>query len=81
MTDSAVNGLTHSGARERWGVPDAVEGSVNDPRERTEHGVSFNEKWVYYRSDGSQRLVYWYRYDCRGVLLESSDGSTTVESL
>lgn len=81
MTASEPAALSHSEARERWGLPDAVEGSVNDPRERSEHGISFNEKWTYFRSDGSRLLVYWYRYDCRGVLRESTNGSTAVERL
>ncbi len=73
--------LDHSAARERWGHPDVCEGSVNDPRERSEHGISFNEKWTYFCADGTRRLVYWYRYDCRGVLLEATNGSTSAESL
>jgi hypothetical protein len=81
VTASAVDELTHSRARERWGLPDAVEGSVNDPRERNEHGISFNEKWVYFGTNGEKRLVYWYRYDCRGVLREAADGSARAERL
>lgn len=73
--------LTHFEARERWGDPDGSEGSVNDPRTREEHGVRFNEKWVYHLSDGRRRLVYWHRYDCRGVRLEGPDGSVSEESL
>ena len=71
MTASA---LRHADARERWGMPDAWEGSVNDPRTRSEHGILFNEKWVYSLPDGGRRLVYWHRYDCRGVLVETAAG-------
>lgn len=81
MTASAGAALTHSSARERFGSPDAVEGSVNDPRERTENGISFNEKWTYFGADGSKRLVYWHRYDCRGVVREAPDGSTQPEPI
>ena len=62
MTASAFG---HADARERWGMPDAWEGSVNDPRTRSEHGIRFNEKWVYSLPDGARRIVYWHRYDCR----------------
>ncbi len=71
--------LTHHEARERWGVPDGSEGSVNDPRTHEEHGLEYNEKWVYFLPDGHKRLVYWHRYDCRGLLLEAPDGSVRAE--
>ena len=32
---------------QRWGTPAATVGSVNEPRERSENGVAFNEKWLY----------------------------------
>jgi hypothetical protein len=73
--------LTHGQARARWGLPDASEGSVNDPRTLEEHGLLYNEKWIYLQAEGARLLVYWHRYDCRGVLLEASDGSTRPEPL
>jgi len=73
--------LTHSAARERFGVPDEVEGSVNDPRTREENGVRWNEKWTYLLEHGDARIVYWHRYDCRGVFVASADGSAMRESL
>ena len=73
--------IGHHAARERWGLPDEVEGSVNDPRTREEHGVRWNERWVYHRTDGGRRLVYWHRYDCRAALHESADGSVAPERL
>ena len=78
--EPGTHSLTHAAARERWGLPDACEGSVNDPRQGSEHGIEFNEKWIYFRSDGGRRLVYWHHYDCRGVLLEAADGSATPET-
>lgn len=82
MTDSHdVAKLTHIEARNLWGLPDASEGSVNDPRTSEEHGVRFNEKWIYALPDGAKRLVYWHRYDCRGLLIESSDGTVQAGSL
>ena len=71
----------HIDARQRWGEPDAWEGSVNDPRTREEHGIRFNEKWIYRLPEGSQRLVYWHRYDCRGVLVESPSGEVRPEAI
>src|SRR5215469_8123327 len=40
------------------GTPDRTEGSLDDPREREEDGVRFNEKWIYTRG----------RRDARGLL-------------
>ncbi len=73
--------LTHAAARERFGVPDEVRGSVNDPRTLEENGVRWNEKWVYHLEKSERRIIYWHRYDCRGVFVASADGSATRESL
>lgn len=69
----------HGEARERWGEPAFVEGSVNDPRTREEHGIRFNEKWIYELPGGARRLVYWHRYDFRGAVLEHPDGRVERE--
>lgn len=74
-----ASGLTHHEARERWGLPDESAGNVNDPRTYEEHGVRFNEKWIYRLPDGGKRLVYWHRYDCRALLVEDADGSVHEE--
>ena len=82
MTDSHdVAKLTHIEARKRWGLPDTSEGSVNDPRTNEEHGVRFNEKWTYVLPSGAKRLVYWHRYDCRGLLIEAPDGTVEAGTL
>lgn len=73
--------LKHRDARDRWGIPDQSEGSVNNPRTLEEHGIRFNEKWVYFLEGGGRLLVYWHRYDCRGVLREAPDGSIAPEPL
>lgn len=73
--------LTHAAARERFGVADEVRGSVNDPRTLEENGVRWNEKWVYHLEHGERRIIYWHRYDCRGVFVASVDGSVTRASL
>ena len=71
----------HRAARERFGEPDEWEGSVNDPRTREEHGVRYNEKWIYLLPGGEERRVYWHRYDLRGVLRIRRDGTASPESL
>jgi hypothetical protein len=73
--------FSHYRARERWGEPDEWTGSVNEPRTREEHGVRFNERWIYFLPDGVRRLVYWHRYDFCGALLEAADGSLQEESI
>lgn len=61
-------------------TPDAAEGSVNEPREREEHGFRFNEKWVYHHplrdpAGAAERIIYWRRYDYVGsVIRKSHDG-------
>ena len=78
MTDSE---LTHAVLRERFGVPDEVVGSVNEPRTLEENAVRWNEKWIYRLDGGGERVVYWHRYDGRGVFVVSADGSVSRESL
>ena len=78
-SSSGARRLTHHLARELWGEPDDWAGSVNDPRTREEHGIRFNEKWIYHLADGSHRLVYWFRYDFRAALRRAPDGSLEVE--
>ena len=67
----------------RFGAPTDQVGSVNDPRTRTEHGVRWNEKWIYVGEDGRsvERIVLWLRYDLAGVFLVAADGSATAEEL
>jgi len=60
------------------GTPDRTEGSLDDPREREENGVRFNEKWIYtwLRRDPAgavMRAVYWMRYDFRGTVVRNGD--------
>jgi len=66
-----------------FGAPTDQEGSVNDPRTREEHGVTWNEKWIYLGEDGRsvERVVLWNRYDLVGVFQIRSDGSAEAESL
>lgn len=68
-----------------FGTPDRTEGSVNEPREREEHGLRFNEKWVYERprhdpSGAAERAVYWRRYDYVGSLVRRApDGEWVAD--
>ena len=68
---------------ERLGPPAEQQGSVNDPRTREEHGVKWNEKWIYLGEDGKtvQRVVLWNRYDLMGIFRVRPDGSAEAESL
>jgi hypothetical protein len=65
------------------GAPTDQEGSVNDPRTRDEHGVRWNEKWIYRGEDGEtvERVVLWNRYDLVGAFRLRSDGSAEPEPL
>ena len=67
----------------RLGAPTEQEGSVNDPRTHEEHGVEWNEKWVYRGEDGTsvERVVLWNRYDLVGVFRIRADGDAEPEPL
>ena len=60
-----------------FGQPDRTEGSVNEPREREEHGFHFNEKWRFIRpkhdpADAVERMIYWHRYDYVGSVIRTA---------
>ena len=66
-----------------FGTPDATEGSVNEPREREEHGIRFNEKWIYKHprrdpAGAAERVIYWRRYDYRGSLVRKPSSTDWV---
>lgn len=68
-----------------FGTPDQTIGSVNEPRLKVEHGIEFNEKWIYEKpahepSRPRQRLIYWQRYDLVGALRVEQDGHLVPES-
>jgi hypothetical protein len=57
-----------------FGTPHATEGSLNEPREREEHGMRFNEKWAYNHplndpAQAHERFIYWRRYDYVGSVI------------
>ena len=66
-----------------FGAPTDQEGSVNDPRTSQEHGVTWNEKWLYRGEHGDEveRVVLWNRYDLVGVFRVKPDGSAEAETL
>lgn len=68
---------------ELLGAPTDQEGSVNEPRTTEEHGVKWNEKWIYRGNDGErvERIVLWHRYDFRGAFRVAPDGSVTPEDV
>ena len=65
------------------GAPADQEGSVNDPRTQVEHGMMWNEKWIYRAEDGKsvERVVFWNRYDLVGIFRVKPDGSAEAETL
>jgi len=63
------------------GAPTDQVGSVNDPRTREEHGVRWNEKWIWRLPDGARRIAYWHRYDFRGAKLESPTGEVREDPI
>jgi hypothetical protein len=70
--------------REVWrllGAPTDQVGSVNDPRTHLEHGVSWNEKWIYRDGHTVVRIVLWNRYDFLGAFRVHADGSVEPEPL
>ena len=66
-----------------FGQPHATEGSVNEPREREEYGLKFNEKWTYNQppddpGEVAERVIYWRRYDYVGSVVRKTEGSDWV---
>jgi hypothetical protein len=84
VSDPARRVVTRNLVVQCWGMPDATIGSVNEPREGEENGVSFNEKWTYRHVGGDprsprQRMVYWRRYDFVASFLVEADGALVRE--
>jgi hypothetical protein len=65
----------------KLGEPTDQIGSVNDPRTHAEHGVRWNEKWVYRDGKSVVRVVLWNRYDLLGVFAVDAAGQLTPEPL
>jgi hypothetical protein len=76
------NSLDRGSVWKRLGAPTDQVGSVNDPRTHQEHGVTWNEKWIYLGEDGRvERVVLWNRYDLVGVFRLAPDGRAEREKL
>jgi hypothetical protein len=65
------------------GAPNDQVGSANDPRTAEEHGVKWNEKWIYRGEDGKAvaQVVLWNRYDLVGAFRLRPDGSAEPVAL
>jgi len=60
------------------GTPQAVEGSLNDPVEREEFDIHYNEKWIYEDlaedpAGALYRAIYWHRYDFVGTVIRNNE--------
>lgn len=60
------------------GTPHSIEGSLNDPVEREEFGIHYNEKWTYQDLGDDpagvpSRVIYWHRYDFVATMVRGSD--------
>jgi hypothetical protein len=69
--------LTRNAVVAFLGTPDRTEGTLNDPVEREEYGIRFNEKWAYEHltSDPAgvpMRTFYWHRYDFVGTMVRAN---------
>jgi hypothetical protein len=70
--------------REVWrrlGAPTEQVGSVNEPRTHDEHGVRWNEKWIYRSGKEVVQVVLWQRYDFLGAFRILPDGTGVPEPL
>lgn len=83
MSAAAATRLDRGTVWRRLGAPTDQVGSVNDPRTYEEHGVRWNEKWIYRGPDGRTiaRVVLWNRYDFLGAFRIAEDGTGEPEAL
>ena len=74
-------GTTTSAARNSvvalLGTPHFVEGSLNDPVERREFDIAYNEKWTYQDlhddpAGVANRVIYWHRYDFVATMVRAN---------
>lgn len=81
VLDDAALRPTRNQVWDLLGAPTDQIGSVNDPRTHDDHGVRWNEKWIYRDGREIVRVVLWNRYDFLGVFRVAPDGSVTAEPL
>jgi hypothetical protein len=70
--------ITRNSVVSLLGTPHAVEGSLNDPIEREEFGIHYNEKWIYQDLGNDpagvpNRGIYWHRYDFVATMVRADD--------
>jgi hypothetical protein len=72
--------ITRNSVVSLLGTPQRTEGSLNDPVEREEFGIHYNEKWIYehLRDDPAgvpERAIYWHRYDFIKTMVRRDGGA------
>jgi len=70
--------VTRNAVVQLLGTPHATEGSLNDPVERQELSIHYNEKWTYENLPDDpagvpNRVIYWHRYDFVATLVRAND--------
>jgi hypothetical protein len=85
VSDAPERAIKRNLVVQRWGTPHLTVGSVNEPREMTEHGCVFNEKWIYRAPVGEparprERMIYWHRYDFVASFLVDGEGRLAREN-
>jgi hypothetical protein len=73
-----INKVTRNSIVALLGTPHTIEGSLNDPVEREEFGIHYNEKWGYEDLGNdpagvSNRVVYWHRYDFVATMVRANE--------
>ena len=83
MSAAAEKRIDRATVWKRLGAPTDQVGSVNEPRTTEEHGVRWNEKWIYRVPEGEaiERVVLWNRYDFLGAFRIAADESAEPEAL
>lgn len=83
MNGEAEHRIKRNQVVQRWGTPQITVGSVNEPRTMEEHGLRFNEKWIYRCGDDPneprERTIYWHRYDFVASYVVTDDGQVRCE--
>jgi len=72
--------ITRNSVVSLLGTPNRVEGSLNDPVEREELDILYNEKWLYHDlghdpAGVPQRVIYWHRYDFIATMVRENESA------
>jgi len=70
--------ITRNSVVSLLGTPHTTEGSLNDPVEREELNIHYNEKWTYEDLGNDpagvpNRIIYWHRYDFVATMVRAND--------